>query len=171
MPEWLVGIRRMPADASGVLNVAGSVLQPDVEVGTQKGSADETTRTPTAQDADVQVTSQTSLQDSHIVQFGEASFLQEPPRTRESSLRRRNTGLEAPGTPTSDTTDEQLPAMVESKEAQALERRLTIIRDGVEGGSATPTAMKPRVEFVDDNDRPPSGMQTPIKSVHFTPSQ
>lgn len=51
-----------------------------------------------AQDADVLVVSQgvEEGQNERVPHFGEASFLEEPPRTRESSLRRRTTGMEAP---------------------------------------------------------------------------
>lgn len=51
-----------------------------------------------AQDADVLVVSQgvEEGQEGRVLHFGEASFLEEPPRTRESSLRRRATGMEAP---------------------------------------------------------------------------
>jgi hypothetical protein len=95
MPDWLLGARRMPTDESRPFDITNTVLQPDVETGTQKPSAPEATTTHLAQDADVQIISQ-NYQNSEIPHFGEASFLEDVSRTRESSLRRRNAGIDAP---------------------------------------------------------------------------
>lgn len=40
-------------------------------------------------------------------------------------------------------------------------------------GETLSTAGKVRIEPVDDNDddKPPSGVQTPVKAVHFPPTQ
>lgn len=96
LPEWLMGTRRMPP-------YEVSAVGPDVEAG---HTGDHKPGAPTphmAQDADVLVVSQgvEEAQDGRVPHFGEASFLEEPvsSRTRESSLRRRTTGMEVPESP------------------------------------------------------------------------
>ena len=101
MPDWLLGTRQMPADASRAFTVAESVLQPDVEAGTQKSSPKLALPTHYAEDADVPVRSQDELR-GDVPHLGEASFLADPPMPAHGSLRRRATGGEGPGTPTTE---------------------------------------------------------------------
>ncbi|KAI0789060.1 hypothetical protein BC629DRAFT_1593532 [Irpex lacteus] len=144
------------------------VSGPDVEAA-RTGKPEPNVRM--AEDADVLVVSQgvEEAQEDRIPHFGEASFLEEPvsSRSRESSLRRRTTGIEVPvpGSPSGLAANETGAASANADRPQ-------IMLDTVDGESL-PIAFKTRVESVDDNDddKPPSGVQTPVKAVHFPPSQ
>ena len=104
----------MPSDGIRATEVPTSGLQPDMEPGTPtKGSAQNgTTQKGTERvgvhdvvdsDVGVPVVSQEDVKDSRGgSNLGEASFLEEPTRTRESSLRRRYTPMDVPDTPTGE---------------------------------------------------------------------
>ncbi len=95
LPEWLMGTRRMPPTSE--IDVYRGVVGQDVEAA-RTGDHKPEPHVHMAQDADVLVVSQgvEEGQEGRVPHFGEASFLEEPPRTRESSLRRRNMGVEVP---------------------------------------------------------------------------
>ncbi|KAI0743204.1 Sodium/hydrogen exchanger family-domain-containing protein [Irpex lacteus] len=145
LPEWLMGTRRMPP-----YEVSGAGPDPHAL-------------------ATINLARPHPAQDGRVPHFGEASFLEEPPRTRESCLRRRTTGVETLGSPSNETAQENVhgvaPADADADHPQVMPDTLN--------DENLPMALKARIELVDDNDddKPPSGVQTPVKAIHFPPSQ
>lgn len=103
MPDWLLGVRRMPEVGIPITSGSAITSQLDLEPGTAeftRGDRDCTARQSeitVAPDADAAGKTESEAQGKQpvIAQLGPASMIEDPAEVQDARLRRRYTGVEA----------------------------------------------------------------------------
>lgn len=103
MPDWLLGVRRMPEGGSPITSGSAITSQLDLEPGTAESTRGD--RDCTAGQSQITVTpdanaagktqSEAQGEQSVIAQLGSASMIEDPAEVQNARLRRRYAGVEA----------------------------------------------------------------------------